>query len=148
MVMERYHSGELTEEEIDRLIKGGDGGDDLLKKGKDGMLARGKGGGTQGVILKSITAIEDDKDYRQEMKVANFQSPDEADEFTSAINECQVLGMSTTPIVDQMIARSAGVKHGLLFEAFRTLTHFSLYTSDNRKDRKHDNKEPKSGSPF
>ena len=120
---------------------------DLLElRHSDGLITRSNSAQNQGVILKSITAIEKNSDYRQELKIANFQTPDEADEFVAASNECRVLNMDETPIVDQMIGRNAGVKHGLLFEAFRTLTHFSLFT--NNKKEKDESGYKNNGSKF
>lgn len=83
----------------------------------------------QSLLHRVISAIKDNSDYRQELKTALFTSSDEADEAVSALDECFALGMDPTPIINQIIARSAGQNHDLLYEALRTLTHTSFTTN-------------------
>lgn len=83
----------------------------------------------QSLLHRVISAIKDNKDYRQELKTALFATSDEADEAVSALDECFALGMDPTPIINQIIARSAGKNHDLLYEALRTLTHTTFTTN-------------------
>ena len=108
-------------------------------KREDGLLTKSSPG-TQSLLHRVITAIGDNKDYRQELKTALFATSDEADEAVSALDECFTLGMDPTPIINQIIARSAGKNHDLLYEALRTLTHTTFTTNyqkgkDNAKNR-------------
>lgn len=97
-------------------------------KREDGLLTRTTPQ-YQSLLHRVISAIKDNKDYRQELKTALFATPDEADEAVSALDECFVLGMDPTPIINQIIARSAGKNHDLLYEALRTLTHTTFTTN-------------------
>jgi len=97
-------------------------------KREDGLLTRSSPN-TQSLLHRVITAIGDNKDYRQELKIALFATSDEADEAVSALDECFALGMDSTPIINQIIARSAGKNHDLLYEALRTLTHTTFTTN-------------------
>jgi len=112
-------------------------------KREDGLLTR-SGPNTQSLLHRAITAVADNKDYRQELKTALFASADEADEAVSALDECFTLGMDPTPIINQIIARSAGQNHDLLYEALRTLTH-TTFTTNYQKDK---NNAKSSNSPF
>lgn len=144
---DRHDGGHsLTDHIVRELLLGPDGEIEVSKRGRDGMLQRAAGG-SQGVILRAMTAIEKNKDYRQEIKVANYGSPDEADMAISALDECSVLGMDPTPIIDQILARSAGRNHELLYEALRTITH-TTFTTNYRKDKKADKGGLKGTSPF
>jgi len=107
---------------------------------EDGLLTN-TGLKNQGVIVRAITAITDDKDYRQEMKVAYFKNSDEADLFTSALEENDALGMSRTPLINQMISRSAGENHELLFKALDTITHTTFTTNYQKGDPRFDKRK-------
>lgn len=99
-----------------------------------GALMSNKNNDHQGVLRYTL-ASHNNNEYRQELKMLNFANSDEADEFVSAIAECKALGMDTTPIIDQALARSAGVKHEFIHRAFDALTHqtHSIYTNYNKK---------------
>lgn len=112
-------------------------------KREDGLLTRTTPH-AQSLLHRAITAIGDNKDYRQELKTALFATADEADEAVSALDECFTLGMDPTPIINQIIARSAGQNHDLLYEALRTLTH-TTFTTNYQKSK--DNAKS-SNSPF
>lgn len=108
---------------------------DLTKlRREDGILTH-PGPGGQSLLHRVISAIKDNKDYRQELKIALFSSSDEADNAVAALEECFELGMNSTPIIDQIIARSSGQNHDLLFEVLRTLTH-TTFTTNYQKGQK------------
>jgi hypothetical protein len=111
-------------------------------KREDGLITRPQQS-YQSLLHAVIHAIEKNQDYRQELKVALFANSDESDLLVSAIAECHDLGMDETPIIDQMIARSAGKNHDLLYKIFDTLTH-STFTSNVSRDKKRS--ESRSGS--
>lgn len=112
-------------------------------KRDDGILTRSQVN-TGSLLHRAISAIKGNTDYRDELKVASFVNSDEADEATAAINERITLKLDLTPIVDRIIARSAGRNHELLFKALETLTH-STFTTNYQKDK---HGKPKSSSPI
>lgn len=144
-------------------MNGNDGGDGHVEVGADGeprikgpiidldKLQRPDGLLTridkqhQSLLHRVISAERDNTNYRQEIKTALFATSDEADEAVSALDECRILGMDPTPIIDQIIARSAGKNHDLLYEALRTLTHTTFTT--NYQKQKHEQRN-RSQSPF
>ena len=113
-------------------------------KRQDGLFTIGSTQ-SQSLLHRVISAEKDNKNYRQELKTALFATSDEADEAVSALSECTVLGMDPTPIIDQIIARSAGKNHDLLYEALRTLTHTS-FTTNYQKEK--NAKQRGSNRPF
>jgi hypothetical protein len=114
-----------------------------LKRG-DGILTR-SAPAYQSLLHRALTAISDNQEYRQELKSALWASGvDEADDAVAALNECACLGMDPTPIVDQIIARSAGKAHELLYRTLETLTHSTFTT--NYQGNKDGNK--RAGSPI
>lgn len=147
----------MVQEKIDEDIIGNDGHDEsgVRIKGpiidtselrrEDGLLARA-GPNTQSLLHRAISAIGDNKDYRQELKTALFATSDEADLAVSALDECFTLGMDPTPIINQMIGRSAGHNHDLLYRALDTLTHTSFTTNYQKGDNRFDKR--KSNSPL
>ena len=117
-------------------------------KREDGIMTRAAPQ-TQSLLHRVITAEKDNSSYRQELKTALFASSDEADEAVSALNECFVLSMDPTPIIDQIIARSAGKNHELLYEALHTLTHTSFTTNyQNQKGKNNSGYPRQSNSPI
>ncbi len=109
-------------------------------KREDGFLTQ-QNSQTQSLLHRILTPPASNKDYRQELKMALFQSTDEADLAVSALDECFTLGMDPTPIIDQIIARSAGVNRDLAMSIMNTLTHTTFTTNykgkDNDKSRNH-----------
>ena len=97
----------------------------------------------QSLLHRILTPPSSNKEYRQELKMALFQSADEADMAVSALDECFTLGMDPTPILDQIIARSAGVNRDLAMSIMNTLTHTSFTTNYQGK-----NNDKKSNSPI
>lgn len=113
-----------------------------LKRG-DGILTRSSPS-YQSLLHKFSAAIKDNTDYRQELKTALWSSTDDADDAVAALWECSELGMDPTPIIDQIIARSAGKSHELLRSLLDGLTHSTFTT--NYQGNKNANK--KSNSPL
>jgi hypothetical protein len=111
---------------------------------EDGLLTK-MGPQHQSLLHRVISAEKENANYRQELKVANYGTTDEADDAVSALDECRTLGMDPTPIIDQIMARSSGKNHDLLYEALRTLTHTSFTT--NYQKQKNEQRNRKS-SPF
>lgn len=144
--MEERNNTPFTDEDFEELV----GGDPLKEAGREarGALMSNRGNEHQGVLRYTLNAHVN-KDYRQELKLCNFGSSDEADDFVAALDECLRLGMSPTPIIDQAIARSAGVKHEFVRSVFDALTHqsHSIFTNYN-KNMKPDSNQTKGHSPF
>lgn len=123
----------IEEEEVEHALEGARLNLKDLKRG-DGILTRSSPG-SQSLLHRVISAIGDNKDYRQELKIASFGSSDEADNAVAALEECFELGMNPTPIIDQIIARSSGLSHDLLYEVLKTLTH-TTFTTNYQKGKK------------
>lgn len=98
-----------------------------------------------GVLVRAMT-VHSIEEGVQELKLANFQSTDEADEYVSARNECRVLGMDPTPIYEQMVARSAGIKQSYINRIFDAITHLTYTTNYQKGDNRF--VKNKNNSPF
>lgn len=99
---------------------------------------------SQSLLHRVITPAHNNASYRDELKTANFASPDEADEAVAALEECFELGMDPTPIIDQIIARNAGVKYELLRMVTESLTHSTFNINEQRNKTKNGNSGSKS----
>ena len=111
-----------------------------LKRG-DGLLSRPTQV-NQSLLHRTISSIKENAEFRQELKQLNFQNSDEPDDLISALDECEELGMSQTPVINTALARSAGLHHELLFKVYDTLTH-NTFTTNYKKDAG-GNKKPSS----
>ena len=102
----------------------------------DGILTTLDKTGQQGILQRAMTAVMKDEDYRQELKTAYFQTAEEADLAVAAINERLMCGVSIKPLLDKIIARSAGTKGGRLHDIFESLTHTTFSTNYTKGDKK------------
>lgn len=144
--MEERNNSPFTDEEYRELVKKQEaGGVDLDKEGK-GSLLSSRAAQRQGVLIRLMAAHGND-DIRQDLKLLNFASTDEGDEFISALNECNVLGMDPTPIINQAYARSAGQKHGFVQIIADALTH-TTHTANFPKGYKPDKDQPRGTGAF
>jgi hypothetical protein len=115
----------------------------------DGVLTQLDKSGQKGILQQALSAIRKDEDYRQELKTAYFQTAEEADLAVAAINERLMCGVSIKPIVDMIVARSAGVKGGRLHDIFEALTHTTFSTNYTGGKKWWSNDKPKNkNSPF
>lgn len=114
----------------------------------DGILTKGLSGSQQSVLQRAMTAEKKDEDYRQELKTACFLSTEEADRLVAAINEADRYGCSRKPIVDWLIARSAGLHGGRIRAIFETISHTTFTTNYTSGKKKHwwNNDKEKEGS--
>jgi len=119
---------DIAEEAVEEAFEGAHLNVRDLKR-KDGILTTGLSPAQSGVLQRSMTAISKDADYRQELKTAFFLSTDETDKVVAAINEADRYGCSLKPIVDWLIARSAGVGGGRLKAIFETISHTTFTTN-------------------
>jgi len=143
--VEDQNNGHNEEEQTEQAFKGAILNVNELKR-EDGILTR-TSPNYQSLLHRVISAVSNNKDYRNELKTALWASSDEADMAVAAIWECDELGMDPTPIIDQIIARSAGRNHELLYEALRTLTHSTFTTNYQGKQnaRQNSSRSPISG---
>lgn len=149
MVDENNNVENMIDEELNEILGGSsDPLKEAHRKAQSSLMTNRAGNEQQGVLRYTIGS-HTNQDYRQELKLSYFASADEADECVAAINECRILGMDPTPIIDQMHARSADTKHGFLRTVYEALTHqsHSIYTNYNRK-LKPQNDQPKGSGPF
>jgi len=106
-------------------------------KREDGILTRGLSNTQSSVLQRAMTAERKDEDYRQELKTGFFLSTEEADKVVAAINESDRYGCSRKPIVDWLIARSAGVDGGRLKAIFDTISHTTFTTNYMSQKKRH-----------
>lgn len=99
---------------------------------RGGIFANLGASQSQSLLHRIITPTRDNKGYRDELKTANWSTPDEADDAVAALEECFELGMDATPIIDQIIARNAGIKHELLRMITETLTHSTFNVNEQK----------------
>jgi len=64
-----------------------------------------------GVLVKLLTAVQDEKEYRQALLTGDFLDDDEADRVAAAIEERRRYGITIIPILDWCAAR-CGVNRG------------------------------------
>ena len=98
----------------------------------DGILARAASSANRnssGVLQRLITAVEQSKEYRQELKTGNYSSPRKALQAADAIHECLECGMSIDQVLDEIIALKAGQNSALLHEVLEALTHTTFTTN-------------------
>lgn len=135
---------EIDFEEIEKELQ-----KELLKRSKDNEPATTGSGISPdgqariGVLIRLLTAIKDDEDYRQALILSDFLDDDEADRVSAAIEERRRYGISIAPVLDWCAARCAVNKggHGKSRSqlSIEGLTHTSLYTNisgmKNKKDK-------------
>lgn len=101
---------------------------------KDGIFAEHaqaqiRGSGNQGVLVKLLTAVENDHEYRQVLKTARWPSQEDADRTWAALKECALYGVSPTFVLDRVICWQAGVGGELVKEVLDGLTHTTFTTN-------------------
>ena len=96
------------------------------------------------VLLQLLTAVKEEKEYRQALLTGDFLDDDEADRVAAAIEERRRYGLSVIPILDWVSAR-CGVNqaHGKSRVALSIegLTHSSFMTNSRGYDKKKKDKE-------
>lgn len=106
------------------------------------------GRANMGVLLKAMTAVESDKEYRQILKFGNYRTREKARQAVKAIDECRRFGYEDgiTAILDDITAQSAGENMELLRAVFETLTHTTFTTNSIVSRKKGD--DSRSASPL
>jgi hypothetical protein len=107
---------------------------------EDGIIAEAAskiGRSNMGVLLRAMSAIPSDKEYRQILKAGNYQTREKAREAVKAMAENRFCGYEegVTAILDDITAQSAGENQSLIFKVFETLTH-TTFTSNSSAPRK------------
>ena len=98
-----------------------------------------------GVIQSFITAVNDDKNYRQILKNTLWKSTEEQDKAVYALACCEMTGAvnARKMILDRLTARSSGINGFLMHEALEALTHTQFtsthYDYTKRKNGNRDN---------
>lgn len=91
------------------------------------------------VLLRTITAIKDDNEFRQLLLLADFLDDEEAETVAAAITEAQRYGASLGPILNYVTAKCAVNKnrHGKsrVAQVIEGLTH-STFTTVNQGQNK------------
>ena len=91
------------------------------------------------VLLQLLTAVKEEKEYRQALLTGDFLDDDEADRVAAAIEERRRYGLTVIPILDWVSAR-CGVNraHGKSRVALSIegLTHSSFMTNNQSYDKR------------
>ena len=116
--------------------------DGMITEAIDKMNTRNAGG------IQSVVNANDDKDYRQILKHANWKNSEEADKASLALAVCDITGATKAKkfILDRITARSAGIDGWLMHESFEALTHTTFTTNSGNIKQKNDGN--KSNSPL
>ncbi len=128
-------AGESTIEVTQEGDLGGDGNglvpdevknklDEILEVGIDSISY----GQKLGVLQRIVTAVIEDKEYRQVLLTAAFDNKQEALLCADAIAECKRYGVSIEPLIDRVIAQCS-VKSGRVNTVLEALTHYTLNTN-------------------
>ena len=104
-------------------------------KREDGVMTRGNPS-AGGLLNRIMTAEDKDINYRQELKTACWQSPEESDLAIEAINERLMCGVSISPLVDKIVARSAGVNASRIREILWAYAHAIVSGGQPGEDKK------------
>ncbi len=97
---------------------------------QDSTQARGS------FLMTAMRSINENKDYRQELKTAFFVSPRKQMQMVLAIAEMKECGMEETVVIDLMLAQKAGEKGGFIQALLNALTHSSYtYSGLNAKKK-------------
>ena len=90
-----------------------------------------------GVLMRLLTAVQDEKEYRQALITADFLDDEEADRVSSAVTEANRYGLPLAPIMDHIASRCAVNKAGhgksRVVLSIEGLTHSTF--NQNRNDR-------------
>lgn len=103
-----------------------------------------------GVLMRLLTAVQDEKEYRQQLLTSDFIDDEEADRVTAAINEANRYGLSLAPIMDWCACRCSVNKSGhgksRSVLGIEGLTHstFTTFRGDRGKDKNNVEKEKES----
>lgn len=108
---------------------------------QDGLIAESIDKSTrhnQSVIMTTITAVPDDKDYRQILKRAIWKSTEEMDLYCNALAVCDFTGAkhARQHLLDRITAHSAGVEGKIQHDALEALTH-TTFTTQSLLDKKY-----------
>ena len=86
-----------------------------------------------GVINSYITAISDNKNYRQILIHVPWKNTEEQDKYVLAIADCENTGATKALnlLLNRLSARCAGEHGFLMLESFKALTHTSYTWQQN-----------------
>lgn len=99
-----------------------------------------------GVLARMMTAIKQTDDYRQELKTGNWKDDRFAALAVAAIHERLMCGVDITPVVDRIIAESAGVNSARLQLVANAISSFSLNSNYGEQKKSWFNSKGKNGA--
>lgn len=95
-----------------------------------------------GVLLRLLSAIQDEKEYRQQLLTSDFVDDEEADRVAAAFTEANRYGLSLTPVIDWCAARCSVNKQGhgksRAVLGIEGLTHSTFSVFGRNRDKKED----------
>lgn len=99
-----------------------------------------------GVLMRLLSAVKDEKEYRQQLLTSDFIDDEEADRVAAAIAEARRYGLSLDPIIDWCAARCSVNKQGhgksRAVLGIEGLTHSTFTTLGQRtKDKEQPQKD-------
>ena len=114
--------------------------EEMLQSGPGSVSA----GDRLGVLQRVVTAVADDKEYRQILLLAAFDNKQEAMLASDAITERQRYGVTIQPILDRLVSQCA-VKSGRVDKVLHAMTNYTLNTSSHSRLPFWKKKEERSG---
>lgn len=132
--MENRDPLDVIEEELRKDLQGRE----REEPGGEGTGVLPSGQARVGVLMRLLSAIRDEKEYRQQLLTSDFIDDEEADRAAAAVAEANRYGLSLTPIIDWCAARCSVNKGGhgksRVVLGVEGLTH-STFTTLGRRDR-------------
>ncbi len=131
-----------VDQAVGQIFPGARVGLSQLEK-EDGIIAKAAeniGRNSAGVLQRSMSAVENDEHYRQALKIAYWDNPQQYVKTCAAIAECRLCHdiEGLRMIVDVVTAQSAGIKGGLLNAIFNALTHTTFNANVSGKKDAYD----------
>jgi len=108
MTTERNDPLDALEQELMKELQG----KNREKKSDEGSGVLPSGQARIGVLMRLLSAIKDEKEYRQQLLTSDFIDDEEADRVAAAVAEASRYGLSLTPIIDWCAARCSVNKTG------------------------------------
>lgn len=138
--MENKDDFETLEKEIEKELMNRNRDDN---SGGDSNAISSANQARTGVLLRLLTAVKEEKEYRQAVLMADFMNVEEADRVSAALTEARRYGLSLDPIIDWIAARSAvigsdGVNRARLVQQGLTHSTFTRFNIGGKNKREAD----------
>lgn len=139
--MKEDGNGEKSPEQMakEKLFAGIEVGSGELRR-QDGLIAESldkAGHRNLGVIQTTITAEQDDKNYRQILIRGRWRSREEMDKGANALAVCDICGARKARqyLLDRFTIHTAGQDGAAIHDALEALTHTTFITENKQKKK-------------